>query len=34
MRLIETYKEKVDELIGYTTTSEFVATQTHQLVVL
>ena len=33
MKLIETYKEKVDELIGYTTTSEFVATQAHQLVV-
>lgn len=34
MRLIETYKEKIDELIGYTTTSEFVAIQAHQLVVL
>lgn len=34
MRLIETYKDWVNELIGYTTTSEFVAVQTHQLVVL
>lgn len=34
MKLIETYKEKVDELIGYTTTDEFVATQTRQLRVL
>lgn len=34
MRLIETYKEKIDELIGYTATDEFVATQAHQLIVL
>lgn len=34
MRLIKTYKEKIDELIGYTTTGEFVATQTRQLRVL
>lgn len=34
MKLIETYKEKIDELIGYTSTGEFVATQTRQLRVL
>ncbi len=34
MKLIETYKEKVNELIGYTTTEEFVATQTRPLRVL
>lgn len=34
MRLIKTYKEKIDKLIGYTTTGEFVATQTRQLIVL
>lgn len=31
MRLIKTYKEKVDELLGYTRTSKFAMTQSHQL---
>lgn len=34
MRLIETYKDWVNELIGYTRMGDFEMTQTHQLVVL
>lgn len=34
MKLIETYKDWIDELIGFTTTSELVAVQTRQLIAL
>lgn len=34
MKLIETYKDWIDELIGFTTTSKLVAVQTRQLRVL
>lgn len=34
MKLIETYKDWVNELIGYTNTSELVAVQNRQLIAL